>query len=82
MIDSLGRVRDGYLAGNLPTKAIGRQAVEGWFADIIPIDVRTTFFSKHGPWLDLACQMCLGLLIIVQCIERLVTKKKHKGKKT
>ena len=82
MIDSLGRVRDGYLAGNLPTKAIDRQAVEGWFADIIPIDVRTTFFSRYGQWLDLACQMCLGLLIIVQCIEWLVTKKNLKGKKT
>jgi apolipoprotein N-acyltransferase len=82
MIDTLGRVREGYLAGNLPTKAIDRQGVEGWFADIIPIDGRTTFFSKYGQWLDLACQMCLGLLIIVQCIERLVTKKNLKGKKT
>jgi apolipoprotein N-acyltransferase len=92
MIDSLGRIRDGYRAGNLPKKAFDRQGVEGWFADIIPIDGRTTFFSKYGQWLDLTCQVCLGALIIAQFMERFVTKRtrsearsplrKHKGGKT
>jgi apolipoprotein N-acyltransferase len=75
MIDSLGRIRDGYRAGNLPEKAMARQGVEGWFADIIPIDGRTTFFSKYGQWLNLACQVCLGVLIIAQLMERFVTKR-------
>jgi apolipoprotein N-acyltransferase len=82
MIDSLGRIRDGYRAGNLPQKAMDRQGVEGWFADIIPIDSRTTFFSKYGQWLDLTCQACLGILIIAQLVERFVIKQKNKGKKT
>jgi apolipoprotein N-acyltransferase len=81
MIDTLGRVRDGYLAGNLPKKAVDRQAVEGWFADIIPIDGRTTFFSRYGQWLDLTCQLCLGLLIIAQFVEQFVIKHNLKGKK-
>jgi apolipoprotein N-acyltransferase len=81
MIDSLGRVRDGYKAGNLPKKAFERQGVEGWFADIIPIDARTTFFSKYGQWLDLTCQVCLGILIIAQFIERFAIKRTFKGTK-
>ncbi|MGD0078869.1 MAG: apolipoprotein N-acyltransferase [Sedimentisphaerales bacterium] len=81
MIDSLGRIRDGYRAGNLPEKAMARQGVEGWFADIIPIDGRTTFFSKYGQWVNLTCQVCLGVLIIAQLMERFVTKRKPKGKK-
>lgn len=75
MIDTLGRIKDGYAAGNLPKKALDRQGIKGWFADIVPIDARTTFFSKHGPWLDFTCQLCLVLIIIEIIIERLGLKR-------
>ncbi len=48
LIDSLGRIKDGFLAGTLPHKAMARTAVAGWFTDRIPIDKRTSFFSKNG----------------------------------
>ena len=81
MIDTLGRIKDGYAAGNLPQKAFDRQGVKGWFADIVPIDARTTFFSKHGPWLDFTCQLCLVLIIIEIIIERLGLKRRTKCEK-
>ena len=65
IIDTLGRIRNGSLAGTLPDKAIERQAIAGWFADKLPIDKRNTFFSKYGQWLDFCCAMCLVLFIIV-----------------
>jgi apolipoprotein N-acyltransferase len=81
MIDTLGRIKNGYEAGNLPQKALDRQGVKGWFADIVPIDARTTFFSKHGPWLDFTCQLCLVLIIIEMIIERLGLKRRTKREK-
>ncbi len=81
MIDTLGRIKDGYAAGNLPQKAFDRQGVKGWFADVVPIDARTTFFSKHGPWLDFTCQLCLVLIIIGIAIERLGLKRRTKHEK-
>jgi hypothetical protein len=81
MIDTLGRIKDGYAAGNLPQKAFDRQGVKGWFVEIVPIDVRTTFFSKHSPWLDFTCQLCLVLIIIEMIIERLSLKREPNEKK-
>lgn len=81
MIDTLGRIKDGYVAGNLPQRAFDRQGIKGWFADIVPIDARTTFFSKHGPWLDFTCQLCLVLIIIEIIIERLGLKRRTKHEK-
>ena len=81
MIDTLGRIKDGYKAGNLPQKAFDRQGVKGWFADIVPIDARTTFFSKHGPWLDFTCQLCLVLIIIDIIIARLGIRRRTKREK-
>jgi len=66
LIDSLGRVKDGFLAGNLPHKAMQRKGLAGWFSDELPIDKRVTFYSKHGQWLDFCCAICLILLIVVQ----------------
>ncbi|NLH16731.1 MAG: apolipoprotein N-acyltransferase [Phycisphaerae bacterium] len=51
LIDSTGRIRDGFEHGNLPRRAMDRQAVAGWFADRVQVDSRVTFFSRHGPWL-------------------------------
>ncbi len=50
LIDSTGKIRDGFKSGTLPKKAMDRQAVTGWFADRVQIDPRVTFFSRHGPW--------------------------------
>lgn len=65
LIDTLGRVKDGFLAGTLPHKAMQRTGCAGWFVDKVPIDKRITFFSKYGQWLDFCCTLCFILLIIV-----------------
>ncbi|MEJ2702655.1 MAG: hypothetical protein P8Z79_09470, partial [Sedimentisphaerales bacterium] len=65
MIDSLGRIRDGFTKGTLPERAMARTGMAGWFMDRVPIDSRVTFFSKHGEWLDFCCQGVVILLIIV-----------------
>ena len=81
MVDTLGRIKDGYAAGNLPQKAFDRQGVTGWFADTVPIDARTTFFSKHGQWLDFACQLSVVVIIIAQIAERFFLKRRTKDEK-
>jgi len=75
LIDTLGRIRYGYAAGNLPKRAFDRKGVEGWFADFVPVDARVTFFSKYGQWLDLSCQICLALIIMAQLVEGFVFKR-------
>ena len=65
LIDSVGRVRNGFEAGDLPAQAEQRRAVAGWFVDRVPIDKRTTFFSRHGQWLDFCCAVGFVLVIIV-----------------
>lgn len=80
LIDTLGRIRDGYRAGNLPQRAFDRSGVTGWFADTIPIDSRITFFSKYGQWLDLSCQLCVVAIIIAQIAERFINRKAAKLK--
>jgi apolipoprotein N-acyltransferase len=78
LIDSLGRVKNGFLDGTLPHKAMARTATAGWFTDRIPIDKRTTLFSKYGQWLDFCCEFCLILLIIVLLSTKLLRIKKCK----
>ena len=82
MIDTLGRIKDGYQAGNLPQKAFDRQGVGGWFADSVPIDSRITFFSKYGQWLDFSCQLCVAGIIIAQVVERFINKESDQTKMT
>jgi len=74
LVDTLGRVKNGFIAGNLPHKAMDRMGCAGWFADKMPIDKRVTFFSKYGQWLDFCCALSLVLLIIGVPILRLVPK--------
>jgi apolipoprotein N-acyltransferase len=81
MIDTLGQIKDGYIAGNLPQKAFDRQGIEGWFADKVPIDTRTTFFSKHGQWLDFVCRLCVIAIIISLILERFIFKQRTKSEK-
>ena len=70
LIDSLGRIKNGFIAGTLPHKAMDRTAVEGWFTDRIPIDKRISFFSKNGEWLDFCCQGCVFLFIIAWVLSK------------
>ena len=70
LIDTAGRIKNGFLAGNLPNKAMDRTGCAGWFVDRVPIDKRTTFFSRYGQWLDFSCAVCLILLIIVPPLGR------------
>jgi apolipoprotein N-acyltransferase len=66
LIDSNGKIRDGYLAGNLPKKAMDRQGMAGWFADIVLIDKRITFFSLYGQWLGFGCAALFVALLLIQ----------------
>jgi apolipoprotein N-acyltransferase len=78
LIDSLGRIHNGYVAAspNFPPKAMQRKGLAGWFADKMPIDKRVTFFSKYGQWLDFCCATGLVLLIIVQLLTKLLKGRK------
>jgi apolipoprotein N-acyltransferase len=78
VIDSLGRIRDGYLQGTLPREAMARTGMPGWFSDRVPIDRRTTFFSRYGQWLDFSCELCVILLIIGPLSVRFVRGRKRK----
>ncbi len=66
LIDTLGRIKNGFTDGTLPYQAMERKGIAGWFADKMPIDKRVTFFSKHGQWLDFSCAVCFVLPIIAQ----------------
>ncbi len=72
LIDSLGNMRNGYLAGTLPINAMARTGMAGWFTDKMPIDKRVTFFSKYGQWLDFCCEGCVILFIIASILRRLL----------
>jgi apolipoprotein N-acyltransferase len=66
LVDPLGRIQDGYLAGDLPKRAFDRAGVEGYFADRVVIDGRVTVFSRYGQWLGKACRVIvLGILILL-----------------
>jgi len=78
IIDTLGRIRDGYQAGNLPKEAMARQGVQGWFADTIPLDSRTTIFSRYSGWLDFCCQACIIIIVFAQVFEKLVLECLHR----
>jgi apolipoprotein N-acyltransferase len=58
-IDSLGRLRDDFISGNLPKKAFDRAGKGGWFADQVLVDKRITIFSRLGQRLDISCAVCL-----------------------
>ncbi len=72
IIDSLGNIRNTFMAGTLPSRAMARKAMAGWFIDKMPIDKRLTFFSKYGEWLDFCCETCVILFIIVSLLAKLL----------
>ena len=57
LIESTGRIRDGYLAASdgFPRRSMDRTAMAGWFLDRLPIDKRVTFYSRHGEWFADGC---------------------------
>jgi apolipoprotein N-acyltransferase len=78
VIDSSGRIRDGFLAGTLPKEAMARTGMSGWLLDTVPIDGRTTIFSRYGEWLDFSCELCVILLIIIPLSVRFLRSRKMK----
>jgi apolipoprotein N-acyltransferase len=78
LIDTLGRIKNGFTDGTLPYQAMERKGIAGWFADKMPIDKRVTFFSKHGQWLDFSCAICFVLPIIAQIGAKFLRSIKNK----
>ena len=78
LIDSAGRIRNGFLAGDLPVMAMDRTGMSGWFIDKIPVDSRVTVFSKYGEWLDFICEICVISLIIVFISHKIVLRFKNR----
>jgi apolipoprotein N-acyltransferase len=81
VIDTAGRIRDGFIAGSLPYKAMEREGMGGWFVDRVPIDGRTTVFSRFGGWplggwLDICCAVCFVCVIMVGIFGRFFIKKR------
>ena len=81
IIDSFGRINNGFLAGNLPKKALERTACQGWFVDRVHIDKRTTFFSRTGQWLGGTCSICLVVLVIGAFKKPRTVQTKHRNEK-
>ena len=77
LIDSVGRIKDGFQAGTLPHKPMRRTAVEGWFADRVPIDKRVAIFSIYGQWLDVCCAGCVVILLLIQVLGRFGRNKRY-----
>lgn len=78
IIDPLGSITDGYLAGNLPEQAMARQGMAGWFTDRITIDKRVTFYSKYGQLLDFIYAAGIIIVIIAGILEKVLKNKSNK----
>jgi apolipoprotein N-acyltransferase len=76
LIDSSGRIKNGYIAGTLPENPMARTGMSGWFIDKIPIDKRTAFFSKYGEFLDFFCEFCVFFVIFISLSGKFIRFKK------
>jgi apolipoprotein N-acyltransferase len=65
LIEPTGKLRNSFTAGNLPDEPMARQGMAGWFVDMIPIDSRVTFFSRHGRWLDVTLGSGWSLILLL-----------------
>jgi len=84
LIDPLGRIQNGYMAGDLPREVFDRAGVEGYFADRVVIDSRVTIFSRFGQWLGTSCVvlvLCILILLLSGPVIRNITKKVGKNEK-
>jgi apolipoprotein N-acyltransferase len=77
LIESTGRIRDGYLAAsdNFPRRTMERTALAGWFLDRLPIDKRVTFYSRHGEWFADSCAILFVAALVWPLGTRLVTRR-------
>lgn len=78
LIDSTGRIRDGFLAGSLPKAAMDRQGVSGWFTDRVPVDSRVTVFSRFGRRLDALLGAAFVWLLLRATVERFWKRAKQR----
>lgn len=74
VIDSVGRIRDGFVSGTLPKTALDRQGVAGWLVDNIDIDERVTFFSLHGLIVKNICAVVFAIMPILCLVKRMKFK--------
>jgi apolipoprotein N-acyltransferase len=79
LIESTGRIRDGYLAAsdNFPAEAMKRTAMAGWFTDRLPIDKRVTFYSRHGEWFANGC----AAVFVATLLGPLASRLRRRGSK-
>jgi hypothetical protein len=54
---------------------MARTGMAGWLVDRVPIDKRTTFFSRNGQWLDFCCAVCFVWLMIIPALGRFLFRK-------
>ena len=82
LIDSVGRIHDGYLASSegFPSMAMERTGMAGWFLDQMPIDSRVTFYSRHGQWLDTSCAAVLVAVLVAPVALRLARRVRGRAK--
>jgi len=66
LIESTGRIRDGFLAADngFPRPSMERTAMAGWFLDRLPIDERVTFYSRHGEWFADGCAVLFAAALV------------------
>lgn len=74
LIDSCGRIHDGYRAAGdaFPSEAMQRTGIAGWFVDKMPIDTRVSFYSRHGEWLAGGCALAFVAAVVGPLGARLV----------
>lgn len=58
-IDSIGRIHNDYITGDIEKNALDRTGKAGWFVDSVLMDKRVTFFSQSGQNLEIVCGVCL-----------------------
>jgi apolipoprotein N-acyltransferase len=77
LIESTGRIRDGYLAAsdNFPRRTMERTAMAGWFLDRLPIDKRVTFYSRHGEWFANGCAVLFAAALVWPLGTRIVARR-------
>jgi apolipoprotein N-acyltransferase len=80
LIESTGRIRDGYMAGSdgFPHRTMDRTAMTGWFLDRLPIDKRVTFYSRHGEWFGDGCVVIFATVLFWPLGARLARRKPDK----
>ena len=84
LIESTGRIRNGYVAASegWPAEAMQRTGMAGWFLDEMPIDKRVTFYSRHGPWLARSCALAFAAAVIWPFGVRLVRRRRRATTRT